>query len=241
MRTRSDRRRFLQILAGSAVSVVSARLFAQPEWVDPPSTETAQEAGLIDAAIKELDRAVAPSSVLCDARYLRVHPFPRFRAAIKAHATSAPLAIAAKTEPGERMTLTLALVDKAGKPLANALVYLYQTSAKGWYADTAYHVRANSGDARHARLFGYVRTTKAGLAEIQTIRPGGYPDGDLPQHVHVEVIEPGHERVTEVVFSDDPRLTPAAKQRSIQHGFGVGDPVKAADGTWRVRATITVP
>jgi hypothetical protein len=89
-----DRRHFVQLVMGAAVSVVSAKLFAQPgnpdKWTEPPGEETVDDAALIDAATKELARAVAPSSVLCDARYMRVHAFPRFRAAIKAHATSAP-------------------------------------------------------------------------------------------------------------------------------------------------------
>jgi protocatechuate 3,4-dioxygenase, beta subunit len=142
----------------------------------------------------------------------------------------------ANDEPGERAILRLALVARDRTPLRNALIYLYHTSSKGWYSDSGPHFRANSGDQRHARLFGYVRTNQQGRADIHTIRPGGYPDGDLPSHVHIEVAEPGMTLVSEVVFSDDPRLTPEAKARSLQQGFVVSNPGKGTDGVWQIDA-----
>jgi protocatechuate 3,4-dioxygenase beta subunit len=235
------RRHFLQLVAGSAVSLIAARLRAQPvgdKWIEPPGVETADEAKLIDAAVGDLRRSVPPSTVLCDARYMRVHAFPRYREAVRAHATSAPLTIAAKDEPGERAVLRLTVVGGDGKPLPGALVYAYQTSARGWYSDRAAHIRASSGDQRHARLFGYVKTDRAGVAEMRTIRPGGYPDGALPQHVHVEL----HEQhvVTEVVFTDDARFTAAARENAIQNRFLVTTPVRGGDGTWQIAARLAL-
>lgn len=237
---RTHRRSFLKLIAATAVSVVPPKLGAQTtnqaRWVDPPGAESPQVTGLIAAAMKELNSGVSPSAVLCNPLYASVHPFPSFRAALKSHATSSPLTMVAKDEPGERAILRLALVTMDRTPLRNALIYLYHTSSKGWYSDSAAHFRANSGDQRHARLFGYVRTNQQGRADIQTIRPGGYPDGDLPSHVHIEVADPGATLVSEVVFSDDPRLTPAAKARSLQQGFVVGNPSKGADGVWQIDA-----
>jgi protocatechuate 3,4-dioxygenase beta subunit len=236
----THRRSFLKLVAAAAVAVVPAKLRAQtanqPRWVDPPGEETSEVAKLIAAAVKELNSGASPSAVLSNPRYASIHPFPSFRAAIKSHATSAPLTMVAKSEPGERAILKLALVTKDRTPLRDVLIYLYHTSAKGWYSDSAAHVRASSGDQRHARLFGYVRTNQQGRADIHTIRPGGYPDGDLPSHVHIEVAEPGTALVSEVVFSDDPRLTPEAKARSLQHGFVVSNPSKGADGVWQIDA-----
>ena len=239
MTAHPHRRSFLQLAAATAVSLVPTKLRAQPaanKWVDPPGEETAEDAVLIAAALKQLDRGGSPSSVLCDPHYTAIHAFPRFRAGIKARATAALLTMAARSEPGERAVLQLEMKAKDGTPLGNALLYLYHTSSRGWYSDKAYHVRASSGDQRHARLFGYVRTNALGRAEIQTIRPGGYPDGDLPCHVHVELHEPSS-LITEVVFSDDPRLTPEAKARSLQQGFFVSTPTKGPDGLWRIPAT----
>lgn len=236
---RTHRRSFLKLVAAAAVSAVPARLRAQTtnqaRWVDPPDAETSEATRLIAAATKELNGGASCSAVLCNPLYASVHPFPGFRAALKSHATSAPLTMVAKDEPGERAILKLALVTKDRTPLRNALIYLYHTSAKGWYSDTAAHFRANSGDQRHARLFGYIRTNPQGRADVHTIRPGGYPDGDLPCHVHIELVEPGT-LVSEVVFSDDPRLTPEARARSLQQGFVVSNPSRGADGVWQIDA-----
>ena len=231
------RRSFLQLVAAAAA--VPSRTRAQPapdkwpnKWIDAPGEETSEVAALIAAADKALAGGASPSAILGDPRYMAVHPYPRFRAAIRTRATSAPLTMITKSEPGDRAILRLEISGKDGNPLRDALVYLYHTSSRGWYSDTAYHVRANSGDQRHARLFGYVRTDKQGRAEVHTIRPGGYPDGDLPQHYHIELADASG-LVSEVVFSDDPRLTPDARARSLQIGFHICTPTRAPDGTWR--------
>jgi len=185
-----------------------SRSHAEPaeKWIDPPGAETPEVAALIDAAAKALERGT-PSSVLCDARFAAIHAYPRFRATIATHATTAPLTIVAKDEPGERVVLTL-------ETAPGALVYLYQTSAKGWYSDKAHHIRAHGGDQHHARLFGYVRADNSGVAVINTIRPAGYPGTDLPEHFHIEA----GNRVTEILF---------AKANPVKDG-----------ATWRIRAAI---
>jgi hypothetical protein len=187
------RRGFLQLSGVAAAAVIGwardVRAQASPDkWATPPGVETFQEATLIDEVTKALREGVSCSSVLRDDRYMPVHAFPRFREAIKSHATTAPLSICGDSEPGERASVRLLVQDAAGTPIPNALIYLYHTSSKGWYSDRGYHVQANAGDEKHSRLFGYVRTAPNGAAEINTIRPAGYPDGDLPAHYHVEVL-----------------------------------------------------
>src|SRR5690349_13899056 len=110
MTAHPHRRSFLQLAAATAVSLVPTKLRAQPaanKWVDPPGEETAEDAVLIAAALKQLDRGGSPSSVLCDPHYTAIHAFPRFRAGIKARATAALLTMAARSEPGERAVLQL--------------------------------------------------------------------------------------------------------------------------------------
>lgn len=53
------------------------------------------------------------------------------------------------------------------------------------------------------------------------MRPGGYPDSDLPEHVHLHVIEVGRctYYIDDVLFEDDPRLT-AAKRATLITGRG---------------------
>ena len=92
---RVHRRSFLQLVAAAAASLAPGKLRAQPassnRWVDPPGAESPDAAALIASATKELKSGASPSAILSDSRYASVHAFPSFRAAIKAHATSAPL------------------------------------------------------------------------------------------------------------------------------------------------------
>jgi protocatechuate 3,4-dioxygenase beta subunit len=117
--------------------------------------------------------------------------------------------------------------DKDGKPVADALVYLYHTDSRGWYAADAPHVSMNEGDMRHARLFGYVKTDKDGKFELHTIKPSGYPQSDLPAHIHVHVTAKGYRNfVNEFLFDDDERLVGKIRENSIRNDFMISKPEK---------------
>lgn len=105
--------------------------------------------------------------------------------------------------------------------LNDALVYFYHTSDKGWYSDTAPHILMNEGDMGHARLFGYLKTDSKGQFEFETIRPKGYPNSDLPAHIHLMVWKDDQVVAglpNELQFDDDPRLTPDRRSRSLREG-----------------------
>ena len=117
------------------------------------------------------------------------------------------LTITTADEPGKRILVTGTIRNKEGKPVAGAIVYLYQTDTRGWYAASQPHVGGNEGDRRHARLFGYVKTGANGKFELHTIKPSGYPNSDLPAHIHIEITAEGYPTmVTELLFDDDDRL-----------------------------------
>jgi protocatechuate 3,4-dioxygenase beta subunit len=114
-----------------------------------------------------------------------------------------------------------------GKPIADALVYLYHTDARGWYAADAPHVSMNEGDMRHARLFGYVKTGNDGKFELHTIKPSGYPQSDLPAHIHVHIDVNGYQSlVTEFLFDDDERLVGKIRENSTRNNFLISEPQK---------------
>jgi len=101
-------------------------------------------------------------------------------------------------------------------------------SAQGWYAADKPHVGGNSGDQRHARLFGYVKTDKEGKFELHTIKPAGYPKSDLPAHIHVHVEAVGYRCfVTEFLFDDDERLVGKIRENSIRNNLMIAKPEKA--------------
>lgn len=115
-----------------------------------------------------------------------------------------------------------------GKPVADALVYLYHTDSRGWYAADAPHVLQYEGDVRHARLFGYVKTDKDGKFELHTIKPAGYPKSDLPAHIHVHVSMQGYSSFgTEFLFDDDERLKGSIREEAIRNRFMISKPEKA--------------
>jgi protocatechuate 3,4-dioxygenase beta subunit len=172
---------------------------------------------------KELNtKSVSVSNVLADLSWMPFHSQLKFRELIKKHAPSGKIVIITAAEPGKKITVKCKVTGSNGLPVSGALVYAYQTSAQGWYSDTAAHILTNEGDMRHARLFGYVITDQNGEFEIATIQPAGYPQSDLPAHIHLSMWKdnknipdvPG-----ELLFEDDERLTPERKKRALRDGY----------------------
>jgi protocatechuate 3,4-dioxygenase beta subunit len=168
------------------------------------------------------------SAILTDNKYLALHPESSFRELIKKYCTPEPVKIATGSEPGKKIKVLASLKDEDGKSIAGAIVYFYQTDAKGWYAADQPHVGGNSGDQRHARIFGYAKTDAAGKFEIQTVKPSGYPQSDLPAHIHVEVHDlPGFQTmITEFLFDDDERLVGNIRTGAQRNHFLIAKPEK---------------
>lgn len=128
----------------------------------------------------------------------------------------ATLASTARIAPadakGQPLTIEGVVTGRDGKPASDIVVYAYQTDADGLYP---------SAETRHGALRGWTRTGSDGRYRFDTIRPASYPDSDIPQHVHMHVIEPGLGTyyIDDVVFTDDPLLTDT-QRRDVQHGRG---------------------
>ena len=138
-------------------------------------------------------------------------------------------------EPGAPMVIEGTVRSADGKPAPGVIVYGYHTDAKGIYPSAA---------TRHGRLRGWARTDATGHYRFETIRPGAYPGNENPEHVHMHVIEPGRGTywIDELVFRDDPILTPD-RLKYLSHGRGgKGDalPKKDERGVWQVRRDITL-
>lgn len=183
----------------------------------------------ITATVKQIENLLRSgkltvSKVLADEKYMPHHSKTEFRNLIKKYAPVGKITIVTSAEPGKRIKVICSVRDTEQKPLQGALVYVYQTSAKGWYSDTAAHILVNEGDMRHARIFGYVYTGEDGDFELETIQPSGYPKSELPAHIHItmwkdEIYVPGV--AGELLFEDDERLTPERKLRAVKEGFKV--------------------
>jgi protocatechuate 3,4-dioxygenase beta subunit len=221
-----------------ATLLLSASAPCQTKFTPAPGDETAEAKKRIDEAEAALQSGKSTTEILTDPSYLSAHEWPRFRKLIRQSALSSRATIVTPTEPGTRMVVAGRVLDQTGRPVGGALIYVYQTSAKGWYSDRAAHFDAHEGDRRHARLFGYLRTDADGRYVLHTIRPAGYPNADLPAHIHVEIeppAQPSGALVTEIQFDDDPRLTPEWRRRSRQEGFQIAKVHEDAGGAQRVQ------
>ena len=135
----------------------------------------------------------------------------RIREILRQYARAAKVSLVNNDEPGERLTVSGRVRNTAGQPIAEALIYVFQTDTNGHYTRTRVMNEPN------ARLFGFLKTDNAGHYEFNTIRPGGYPgapgrEGEqwrIPQHIHFQVTALGYQfRKFQMVFADDPRMTP---------------------------------
>jgi protocatechuate 3,4-dioxygenase beta subunit len=221
-----------------ATLLFSASAPCQTKFTPAPGNENAEARKRIDEAEAALRSGKSTTAILTDPSFLPAHEWPRFRKLINELALSSHATIVTPTEPGTRMVVAGRVLDRAGQPVRGALIYVYQTSAKGWYSDRAAHFDAREGDRRHARLFGYMRTDADGRYELHTIRPAGYPDADLPAHIHVEIESPARPAgalVTEIQFDDDRRLTAEWRRRSRQEGFQIAKVHEDVGGAQRVQ------
>lgn len=191
--------------------------------------QTNEPALLNDIESKLKDGSSSVSGILTDKNYLSLHPQTSFRELIKKYCTASPAKITIDSEPGKKTKILATLKDENGKSIAGAIVYFYQTDAKGWYAADRPHVGGNSGDQRHARIFGYAKTDAAGNFELHTVKPSGYPQSDLPAHIHVEVNDlPSYQPIiTEFLFDDDERLVGNLRTNAQRDRFMIAKPEKA--------------
>lgn len=169
------------------------------------------------------------SQILTDKKYDALHPETEFRELIKKYCKAETISIVTDTIPGKKIKVIGWVKNEDGKPVADALVYLYHTDSRGWYAADAPHVLMNEGDMRHARLFGYVKTDKNGKFELHTIKPSGYPKSDLPAHIHAHVDAAGYQPfITEFLFDDDERLVGKIRENATRDKFMIAKSEKAS-------------
>ena len=109
-------------------------------------------------------------------------------------------------EPGERIEI-VGRVSKgpACKPVAGAVLDLWQASAEGYY----YNLESAAAPADYL-LRGRVRTDAEGRFRVRTVRPGPYRTGPRswrPAHLHVKVSGPSLlPLTTQVYLPGDPHL-----------------------------------
>jgi protocatechuate 3,4-dioxygenase beta subunit len=126
--------------------------------------------------------------------------------------------IAAPGEPGERMRIEGVVYRPDGAtPAANVVIYAYHTDAGGRYSRGTPETEESR---RHGLLRGWVRTGADGRYSFDTVKPGPYPGGTEPAHVHLTVLEPGRRPywIDEIVFAGEFGVTDEYRRKRENRG-----------------------
>ncbi len=156
-------------------------------------------------------------------------------------APAASARLAPVDEPGQRLRLHGRVTDAHGRPRPGVVVYAHQTNQQGLYPGEK--TDRTPGVRQHGRLRGWAATDADGRYAFLTVRPGSYPGTRLPRHIHLYVIERGCALyyIDDVLFRDDPHLTPAVARKASpgRGGPGIVTPVRVGDG-WEAQRDIVL-
>ncbi len=101
---------------------------------------------------------------------------------------------------GQRLTLAGRVLDARCKPLAGAVLDVWQVTADGVYGPAG-----AGGGLKCCYLTATVRTNNDGRFELETVMPGHYPGAAA--HIHVGIAGPrGGRLLTEIQFANDPAV-----------------------------------
>lgn len=123
-----------------------------------------------------------------------------------------------KKESGARLEISGTIYQRDGKtPAAGVILYVYQTSAKGYYEDSP---QLPGAAKRHGRLRGWMKTDAQGRYRFSSVKPAPYPGERIPAHIHPVILEPGKNEyyIDDYLFDDDPLLTTAERAKQEKHG-----------------------
>jgi protocatechuate 3,4-dioxygenase beta subunit len=138
--------------------------------------------------------------------------------------------IAGSQERGTPLRVKGRVLQPDGRtPAPGVTVYAYQADASGLYA--------REGGAE-PRLRGFLTTDAEGRFEYRTVRPAPYPGGRVAAHVHHQLWGGGWpaQWSEDLLFADDPLVSPRERERSAQRGRfgGIRQPVRGPDGVLEV-------
>ena len=148
--------------------------------------------------------------------------------------------IAPPDQSGEPLTITGTVYHADGTtPYPGVIVYAYHTDAGGVYPDRD---RTPGNGRRHGSLRGWVRTGEDGRYRFDTIRPGSYPNGAEPAHVHLTILPPGGDElwIESIHFADDPLLDRVRHRLTGRGGSGIVEAERGEGGGWRATRDIVV-
>lgn len=134
-------------------------------------------------------------------------------------------------EPGPKLELRGTIYQPDGKtPAPGVILYIYHTDQHGEYSKKG---NETGWGNTHGYIRGWIKTAKDGRYRFYTLKPGAYPGGGNPAHIHPVIKEPGVQPywIDEFLFEGDPYITETERKRLPQRGGpGIRQPVKGKDG-----------
>ncbi|MFD2514672.1 intradiol ring-cleavage dioxygenase [Pontibacter locisalis] len=119
----------------------------------------------------------------------------------------------------QKLVVSGTIYEPDGKtPAPNIVLYYWQTNENGAYANSKELAPAAR---RHGYIRGWVKTDQNGQYTVYTTRPGSYPNGRNPAHIHLLIKEPdipNEYYIDDVLFEDDPLLTEEVKNQLENKG-----------------------
>ncbi len=131
-------------------------------------------------------------------------------------------------EDGQKLIVSGTIYRSDKKtPASDVILYYWQTDAQGYYS------KSQTQTTLHGRVRGWVRSDINGKYSIYTIKPTPYPNNVLPSHIHFAIKEADIQDeyyTDELVFDDDPLLTPERRNKLENRGGSGIVKTKLADG-----------
>jgi protocatechuate 3,4-dioxygenase beta subunit len=121
-------------------------------------------------------------------------------------------------EPGPKLEISGIVYNHDGKTAAKDVVfYVYHTDQTGHYTPGP---NAKGWEKRNGRIRGWVKTDQRGFYKFYTLKPGHYPNTNIPAHIHIVVKEPDKNEyyIDEYLFEGDPFLTSSEITRQEKRG-----------------------
>lgn len=109
-------------------------------------------------------------------------------------------------EEGVKMKVKGTVFKGDGRtPAGEVILYVYHTDQDGHYTPDE---DASGWARRHGSIRGWVKTSSDGQYAFYTLKPGAYPDGSEPAHIHFTILEPDGKYywLQSSHFAGDPRL-----------------------------------
>lgn len=118
---------------------------------------------------------------------------------------------------GPQLEVSGVVLKKDGTPAAGVIVYAYHTDQTGRYPTKG---NETGWGRRHGYIRGWVKTNGNGQYKFLTLRPGAYPSGGNPEHIHLTVKEPDKNEywIDDIQFDDDKYLTSELRRRQQNRG-----------------------